>query len=65
MTERGRIYIRPTTADFASDEAIEDFAARLWQAFTQAEGIHMTTQLTERYALIRPKTFEPLVRFVS
>lgn len=50
MTERGRIYIRPTTADFASDEAIEDFAARLWQAFTQAEGIHMTTQLTERYA---------------
>ena len=49
-TERRRIYIRPTPADFASDEAIEDFAARLWQAFTQAEGIHMTTQLTERYA---------------
>ena len=37
-TERRRIYIRPTPADFASDEAIEDFAARLWQAFTQAEG---------------------------
>ena len=50
MTERRRIYIRPTKADLASDEAIEDFAARLWQAFTQAEGIHMTTQLTERYA---------------
>ena len=49
-TERRRIYIRPTTADFASHQAIEDFAARLWQAFTQAEGIHMTTQLTERYA---------------
>lgn len=49
-TERRRIYIRPTPVDFASDEAIEDFAARLWQAFTQAEGIHMATQLTERYA---------------
>ena len=49
-TERRRIYVRPTPADFASDEAIEDFAARLWQAFTQAEGIHMTTQLTQRYA---------------
>ena len=49
-TERRRIYIRPTPADFASDEAIEDFAGRLWQAFTHAEGIHMTTQLTERYA---------------
>ncbi len=49
-TERRRIYVRPTPADFASDEAIEDFAARLWQAFTQAEGVHMTTQLTERYA---------------
>ena len=49
-TERRRVYIRPTPADFASDEAIQDFAARLWQAFTQAEGIHMTTQLTERYA---------------
>ena len=44
------MHIRPTPADFASDEAIEDFAARLWQAFTQAEGIHMSTQLTERYA---------------
>ena len=50
MTERRRIYIRPTKADLASDEAIEHFAARIWQAFTQAEGIHMTTQLTERYA---------------
>lgn len=50
MTERRRIYIRPTKADLASDEAIEDFAARLWQAFTQAEGVRMTTQLTERYA---------------
>ena len=50
MTERRRIYIRPTKADLASDEAIEEFAARLWQAFTQAEEIHMTTQLTERYA---------------
>ena len=49
-TERRRVYTRRTTADFASDEAIEDFAARLWQAFTQAEGIHMTTQVTERYA---------------
>lgn len=49
-TERRRIYVRPTPADFASDEAIEDFAGRLWRAFTQAEGIHMTTQLTERYA---------------
>ena len=37
-TERRRIYIGPTPADFVSDEAIEDFAARLWQAFTQAEG---------------------------
>jgi (p)ppGpp synthase/HD superfamily hydrolase len=50
LTERRRIYIRPTKADLASDEAIEDFAARLWQAFTQFQGIHMTTQLTERYA---------------
>lgn len=50
MTERRRIYIRPTKADLASDEAIEDFAARLWQAFTQAERDHMATQLTERYA---------------
>ena len=50
MTERRRIYVRPTPAVFASDEAIEEFAARLWQAFTQAEGIHMSTQLTERYA---------------
>ena len=50
MTEGRRICIRPSKADLASDEAIEDFAARLWQAFTQAEGIHMTTQLTERYA---------------
>jgi (p)ppGpp synthase/HD superfamily hydrolase len=50
LTERRRIYIRPTKADLASDEAIEDFAARLWQAFTQAEGVRMTTQLTERYA---------------
>ena len=49
-TERRRIYVRPTPADFASDEAIEDFAGRLWQAFTQAEGIHMSAQLTERYA---------------
>ena len=50
MTERRRVYVRPTPGDFASDEAIQAFAARLWQAFTQAEGIHMTTQLTERYA---------------
>jgi (p)ppGpp synthase/HD superfamily hydrolase len=50
VTEQRRIYIRPTPADLASEEAIEDFAARLWQAFTHAEGIHMTTQLTERYA---------------
>ena len=50
MTERRRIYIRPTKADLASDEAIEDFAARLWQAFTQTEEAHMATQLTERYA---------------
>ena len=50
MTEQRRIYIRPTKADLASDEAIEDFAARLWQAFTHTEGVHMTTQLTERYA---------------
>jgi (p)ppGpp synthase/HD superfamily hydrolase len=49
VTEQRRIYVRPTPADLASQEAIEDFAARLWQAFTQAEGIHMTTQLTERY----------------
>ena len=50
MSKHRRIYIRPSPADFVSDEAIEDFAARLWQAFTQAEGIHMTTQLTQRYA---------------
>ncbi len=50
VTEQRRIYIRPTKADLASDEAIEDFAARLWQAFTHTEGVHMTTQLTERYA---------------
>lgn len=50
MTERRRIYVRPTPADFASDQAIEDLAARLWQAFKRAEGIHITTQLTERYA---------------
>ena len=49
-TERRRVYIRPTAADLASHEATKDFARRLWQAFTQAEGIHMTTQLTERYA---------------
>ena len=49
-TERRRVYIRPTSADFASDEAIEDFAARLWQAFTQLEEVHMATQLTQRYA---------------
>ena len=49
-TERRRVYVRPSPADFASDEAIEDFAGRLWQAFTHAEGIHMTTQLTQRYA---------------
>ena len=49
-TERRRIYVRPTPADLASDEAIEEFAARLWQAFTQAEEVHMATQLTERYA---------------
>lgn len=49
-TERRRVYIRPTAADPNSDEATKDFARRLWQAFTQAEGIHMATQLTERYA---------------
>ena len=50
MTEHRRIYIRPTKADLASDEAIEDFAARVWQPFTQAGRNYMTTQLTERYA---------------
>ncbi len=50
VTEHRRNYIRPTQADLASEEAIEDFAGRLWQAFIHAEGIHMTTQLTERYA---------------
>jgi (p)ppGpp synthase/HD superfamily hydrolase len=50
LIERRRIYIPPTKADLASDEAIEDFAARLWQAFTQVEETHMATQLTERYA---------------
>jgi (p)ppGpp synthase/HD superfamily hydrolase len=50
VAEQRRYYIRPTPDDFASDEAIEGFAARLWQAFTQLEGVHMTTQLTERYA---------------
>jgi (p)ppGpp synthase/HD superfamily hydrolase len=50
VTERRRTYIRPTKADLASDEAIEDFAARLWQAFTLTEEAPMATQLTERYA---------------
>ena len=50
MTEPRRIYIRPSQADLASDEAIEDFAARLWQALTQEGRTPMTTQLTERYA---------------
>jgi len=50
VAEQRRYFIRPTPADFASDEAIEYFAARLWQAFTQLEGVHMTTHLTERYA---------------
>ena len=50
MTERRRIYIRPTQADLASDEAIEDFAARLWRALTEEGRNCMATQLTERYA---------------
>ncbi len=50
MAEQRRYFIRPTPADFASDEAIGDFAARLWRAFTQAEEVLRTTYLTERYA---------------
>jgi (p)ppGpp synthase/HD superfamily hydrolase len=50
VIEQRRIYIRPTQADLASEEAIEDFAGRLWQAFTQSGRKYMSTQLTERYA---------------
>lgn len=42
-SDNRRMFIRPTEDDFASDEAIEAFAQRMWLAFTTQEEIHDTT----------------------
>ena len=42
------MFIRPTPEDFASDEAIEAFAQRVWNTFTKREE-PMTPRLTDRY----------------
>ena len=48
MADNRRMFIRPTPEDLASDEAIEAFALRIWQAFTTREE-PMERRLTDRY----------------
>jgi len=45
------IFIRPSPDDLDSDEAIDNLARRIWQAFIATDkGDLMTTHLTDRYA---------------